>query len=311
MDLRITEEGGARIHEPGGATRPAPAELHDDIARLWERLVAERERAGHEFHVDHDGVRYRAACFRSLSGIRFVLRRNAEAPPGLETLGLPPRLAERLLRPDIRSGLVLLSGEMGSGKTTTASSLLRECLLRHGGAAEALESPPEFALEGEAEGWSCDQVSVGARESFFPYIVSAMRHSLRYLLVGEMRSEDDVVEVLRAATSGHLVISTVHAGSVEQTLQRMAMFASGRHQGQVWQMLADAVVAVVNQRLVKPRGEARARLQAEALLALGGEAAPVRALIRSGELHQLGTEIERQRAQWVGGPAAAAAGAAP
>ena len=116
------------------------------------------------------------------------------------------------------AGLILLAGTTGSGKTTTLSALLREFLIRDGGYAFTLEDPIEMPLDGtyhtvNGERGICKQMTPPGG-SWENGLKSMLRSKPRYVYLGEIRDPEIASEALRAAISGHLVMSTIHASTV-------------------------------------------------------------------------------------------------
>ncbi len=155
----------------------------------------------------------------------------------------------KLLSPEIKGGggLILLSGPTGSGKTTTLYACVQE-IDRRRKHVLSIEDPIEYELR-YATQW---QVRPGVAGSEFSDLIrAAMRHDPDYIVVGEMRDSDTVETSLRAAESGHTVISTVHADTALQTFERLrSLMPSARERSSTY-TLAQQVGAILNQRLVR------------------------------------------------------------
>ncbi|HRC26068.1 MAG TPA: ATPase, T2SS/T4P/T4SS family, partial [Alphaproteobacteria bacterium] len=155
----------------------------------------------------------------------------------------------RLLAPEIKGGggLILLSGPTGSGKTTTLYACVQQ-IDRRRKHVLTIEDPIEYELR-YATQW---QVRPGmAGGEFADLIRAAMRHDPDYIVIGEMRDGDTVETALRAAESGHTVISTVHADTALQTFERLRSLMPAERQRSSTFTLAQQVKAVLNQRLVR------------------------------------------------------------
>lgn len=153
------------------------------------------------------------------------------------------------LSPEIKGGggLVILSGPTGSGKTTTMYACIQyiDRRRRH---VLTIEDPIEYELR-YATQW---QVRPGMHGGEFSDLIrAAMRHDPDYIVIGELRDSDTVETALKAAESGHTVISTVHADTALQTFERLkSLMPSERERASTF-TLAQQVRAIINQRLVK------------------------------------------------------------
>ena len=163
-------------------------------------------------------------------GEMYCMRKMPKKVPDLTSLGYPPALINYLATLGNASGLLLLGGATGSGKTTTISSLLREFLIRNGGFAYTIEDPFEMPLDGEYNSLNgslgvCKQTQP-VNDDWGASLRSALRSRPRYILVGEIRTPEAASECLRAATSGHLVLSTIHANNVTYAFDSFVKHAS-------------------------------------------------------------------------------------
>ncbi|PCJ99404.1 MAG: type II/IV secretion system family protein [Zetaproteobacteria bacterium] len=155
----------------------------------------------------------------------------------------------KLLSPEIKGGggLILLSGPTGSGKTTTLYACVQQ-IDRRRRHVLTIEDPIEYELR-YATQW---QVRPGmAGGEFADLIRAAMRHDPDYIVIGEMRDADTVETSLRAAESGHTVISTVHADTALQTFERLRSLMPAERERSSTYTLAQQVGAILNQRLVR------------------------------------------------------------
>lgn len=128
------------------------------------------------------------------------------------------------------AGLILWSGPTGAGKTTAVSSLMKEYLITEGGFAYTIEDPAEMPLDGS---YNALNGSLGLCKQTQPIegnwgacLKSALRSKPRFILVGEIRTPETASEVLRACTSGHLVLSTIHANNVTDAINSVIKYAS-------------------------------------------------------------------------------------
>lgn len=155
----------------------------------------------------------------------------------------------KLLSPEIKGGggLILLSGPTGSGKTTTLYACVQQ-IDRRRKHVLTIEDPIEYELR-YATQW---QVRPGmAGGGFADLIRAAMRHDPDYIIIGEMRDGDTVETALKAAESGHTVISTVHADTALQTFERLKSLMPAEREKSSTYTLAQQVRAILNQRLLR------------------------------------------------------------
>lgn len=155
----------------------------------------------------------------------------------------------KLLSPEIKGGggLILLSGPTGSGKTTTLYACVQQ-IDRRRKHVLTIEDPIEYELR-YATQWQVRPDMAGG--SFGDLIRAAMRHDPDYIVIGEMRDSYTVETALRAAESGHTVISTIHADTALQTFERLRSLMPAERERSSTYTLAQQVRAILNQRLVR------------------------------------------------------------
>ena len=225
-------------------------------------------------------------------------RKMPKSVPDLEKLGLPSGLYRQLISLSDKTGLILLAGATGTGKSTTIAALLKKYLQTEGGYAFTIEDPIEMPLDGiyhmqNGDLGLCKQTTPpdGKWEEG---IKSALRSKPRYIYLGEIRSPESAEELLRAATSGHLVFSTIHSNNVGDAINALAKYASSKNisEEMAYEMLANGLLACIHQNLVgSPK-----RLRVEGLFAnpnIHGGCA-VRTMLRSGKL-SIATLLEQQK----------------
>lgn len=266
-----------------------PDEYMDDLNQMRRSLALS---VLQDFSLTYDDVRYRIARLVDVNGTWFVLSRGVTSIPKLESLGLDPAVVQHLQQQGRGSGLILVAGATGAGKTTTSSALLQDYLLRHGDVAVTIEDPPELPLSGDygdGRKGHCFQINV-EEDDWESALKAALRYRPRYIFVGEIRVPGAAFQVLRAAVSGHLVIATMHAGSVEQAVEGLVTMAAERAGGIASTLVADGLAAVIHQKLIL-------QLQATSLFAGTSLGDPVRNLIREKKFGALTTFVEQQAAK--------------
>jgi twitching motility protein PilT len=178
--------------------------------------------------------------------------------------------------------------------------LIKRYLISEGGYAFTIEDPIEMPLDGVYQTKNGDlglcKQTMPPNGKWADGIKSALRSKPRYIYVGEIRSPEAAVELLRAATSGHLVFSTIHGNNVTDAINALAKYASsyGISEDMAYEMIANGFLCCVHQTL---SGTPR-RLQVESIFSnpnLGGGCA-VRAMIRTGRLN-FGSIIEQQQSK--------------
>jgi len=248
---------------------------------------------------------YRVERVKTVTGVHYSARRMPEKTPDLKGLGYPEYLIKYLLSLNNTSGLILIGGPTGMGKTTTASSLLKSYLEMEGGFAYTIEDPPEMPLDGiyraKNKGLGLCKQTEPIESDWGGSLRSALRSRPRYILVGEIRTPETAAQVLRAAISGHLVISTVHANSIEDSINSIVKYAiaSGLNEELAFDLLSRGILGVLFQRL-----QGIKVLHPEVFFAFANpntmQADQMRLIIRDGQLN-LGTLIEAQQEKMLQG----------
>jgi twitching motility protein PilT len=266
MDLdslvRLAASNGASdLHlEPGlapalrvrGALRatgePLPAQLLLEMARAtigeerWPRFV---ERRSFDLTKTIRGVRCRINILQSSRGVGFAIRLLASFQATIEKLNLHPDL-KKLVAPT--TGLVLVSGPTGCGKSSTLAGLIQEINLVETRHILTVESPIEYVFRPRRA--YIRQREVGRdTPSFEQALLDSLREDPDVLMVGEMREPETMRLTLHASETGRLVLTTVHSSTCAEALQRIVSAFPAEIQGNVSAQLADCLIAVVSQRL--------------------------------------------------------------
>jgi twitching motility protein PilT len=215
-----------------------------------------------DFAYEVDGLgRYRVNAFRQQGEIALVLRQVRIETRDLEQLGLPA-VIRRLA--DEPRGLVLVTGRVGSGKTTTLAAMVDRINETRDGHILTIEDPVE--IRHVEKRCVISQRDVGLdTEGFRTALKHAFRQDPDVILVGEMRDPDTVWSALSAAETGHLVLSTLHTVNATETVNRIIDFFPPEQSLQVRASLAATLRGVVSQRLL-PRASAAGRVPAVEVL---------------------------------------------
>jgi twitching motility protein PilT len=262
-----------------------------DFGPMWPRLEAELARSGSvDFAVTAGfgphAARFRINLFRQLGGLAAAIRPIRREPPTLHALGLGEELQALT---NFRTGLVLMTGQAGSGKSTTLVALLERLNRSSARHIITLEDPIEYVYpRGRA---LIHQRELGVHvDSFGAGLRAALRESPDVILVGEMRDRETISAALTAAETGHLVLSTLHCGDASSAVHRIVDVFPEHQQQQVREQLAASLRAVVTQMLLPAlRGP---RVAAYELMLVN---VPVATKIREHRGHQLRSEIQKGR----------------
>lgn len=221
-----------------------------------------------------DRARFRISIFSQRGSYSIVCRKLNTVIPTLESLNFPETIKEL---PREKTGLVLVTGATGSGKSTTLAAVLNEVNRSKPVHIITLEDPVEFVH-------SHDRATFNQRElgsdfdTFSSGLRAALRQAPKVILVGEMRDRETVTIALSAAETGHLVLSTLHTIDAGQTINRILGLFQTDEQEQLRARLADTLRWIVSQRLVPRVGGGR-----HALLEIMGSNLRVQESIRLGE----------------------------
>ncbi len=299
-DLVVSNGEPTRVRVASGF-QSIPGAIFDDarlLAVFGDHLTPERrqtlDRTGnvdlaYQVFVGGARHRFRVNIFRQMNGLAAAFRPIWTRVPGLDELHLPASLLEFAEFP---YGLVLMTGPTGSGKSTTLSTLIEHINLRHERHIITLEDPIEYLFANQRS--IVHQREIGQHvDSFSGGLRAALREAPDVILVGEMRDLETIAAALTAAETGHLVLSTLHAGSAAQAIDRIIDVFPEHQQGQVRIQLADVLRGIVTQRLL-PRLDAPGRVPAIELVKANYA---VSNLIRDKRTHQLPTQIQTGRSE--------------
>jgi len=197
--------------------------------------------------VSAEGIRFRVNFHRQLGAEAAVLRRISTQLPELDKLGVPAELMKQWA---VRSsGLVIVSGPTGSGKSTTLAALLDWINQHHERHVITIEDPVEYVFKRKMALFTQREVGQDTA-SFAEGLRRSLRQSPDIILVGEIRDSETASVVLQAAETGHLVFTTLHASDTSEVMERLtALFPKQERSGQL-QILAAQVLGILCQRLL-------------------------------------------------------------
>ncbi|PAW66270.1 MAG: type IV pili twitching motility protein PilT [Verrucomicrobiia bacterium Tous-C5FEB] len=225
----------------------------------WARL---EQRGDIDFAYASPSGRYRASVIKQRLGYDMVFRIINSNIRSLEDLGLPLEHILPLTR--YQNGLVLVTGSVGSGKSTTLAALVDFINRDREDHILTLEDPIEYVFE--SKGCHVNQREVHSHtESFAKALRGALREDPDIIMVGEMRDLETIQLALTAAETGHLVLGTLHTGNAPRTLDRVLDVFPTDQRDQIRIMVSESLRGILSQQLV-PRADGAGRVMAMELL---------------------------------------------
>ena len=299
--IRIGKEKGASdLHLEAGT--PAVYRVRGDLLSVGEVLSAETvlqsarellsasqwedflERRSADLSVTTSGTRCRINVFRTVRGVALSVRLLSSFQNSLRDCNLHPDLKKFI---EARTGLLIISGPTGSGKSTTLASLIEEINATQSRHIIAVESPIEYFYSNRKSLIRQREVPTHS-PSFEQAIVDSMRENPDVLVIGEMRTPDVMRLTLNAAETGHLVLATMHSSTCAEALSRICNSFPAEIQGSIRAQLADSLVGVICQRL---QYMPAVQMRVPYCEVLTGSSA-ARASIRSGQFSQIASVIQ-------------------
>jgi twitching motility protein PilT len=222
-----------------------------ELARIAHELLGEEgwgvfhTRGSADVSLDIAGTRCRINVYRTIRGVALAVRLLTPSIKDLKSCNLHPDL-QRLT--DVATGLVVISGPTGCGKSTTLAALIEEINGSRACNIISLESPLEYIFSNRRSFIRQREVPTHS-PSFEQAITDALRENPDVLVIGEMRTPEVMRLTLNAAETGHLVLATMHSASCAEALTRICMSFAPEIQGNIRAQLADCLVGVLCQRL--------------------------------------------------------------
>jgi twitching motility protein PilT len=204
-----------------------------------------RDRGSADLSVAIGGVRCRVNFYQTVRGVAAAIRLLAPAVMDLHGCNLHPDFRKLL---DATTGLIILSGPTGSGKSTTLAALIEEINSTRSRTVVTLESPLEYIYTNRRSFIRQREIPTHS-PSFEQGIIDALRENPDVLVVSEMRTAEVMRLTLNAAETGHLVLATMHSANCAEALSRLCMSFPSDIQGSVRAQLADCLVGLSCQRL--------------------------------------------------------------
>jgi twitching motility protein PilT len=272
---------------------PMSSEDLDQITReilseQQERMYLEEQELDFAYGDIHFG-RFRCNYFQEHRGPAAVFRRIPTVVPTLRSLNLP-EVIESFAH--LRSGFVLVTGPTGSGKTSTLAALIDVINTQYRRHIVTLEDPIEYLHPNKKSIVHQRGLHYDIAD-FAGGIRAALREDVDILLIGEMRDLESIRMALTAAEVGSLVFATLHTNGAPQSVDRIIDVFSSDEQPQIRAMLAQSLVGIVSQVLLR-RADKKGRIPATEIM-VGSTA--VSNLIREGKIHEITNVIQSGKAQ--------------
>jgi twitching motility protein PilT len=279
--LTVGQRGGASdIHL--GVNAPPIWRLNGTLQPIWPdgpRLTSDQtlvlaegflsnlqktqlnERGDADFAYSNAVGRYRTSVVRQRLGVDLVFRIINTKVRTMDELGLPQHLK---LLTRYQNGLILVTGSVGSGKSTTLASLVEQVNIERREHIITLEDPIEYVLEPKGCHITQREVHTHTR-SFAAALRGALREDPDVIMVGEMRDLETISLAITAAETGHLVLGTLHTGNASRTLDRLLDVFPPDQQEQIRIMVSESLRGVISQQLI-PRSDGKGRVLALEIL---------------------------------------------
>jgi twitching motility protein PilT len=245
----------------------APKLTADETAALAEPLLNDAhksrldERGDIDFAYANDFGRFRTSVVRQRLGLELVFRIIKSEVRTMDELGLPASLK---LLTRFQNGLILVTGSVGSGKSTTLAALVEQVNLERREHIITLEDPIEYIFEPKGCHITQREVPTHTR-SFHAALRGALREDPDVIVVGEMRDLETISLAITAAETGHLVLGTLHTGNASRTLDRLLDVFPVDQQAQVRMMVSESLRGIISQQLI-PRADGQGRVLALEIL---------------------------------------------
>jgi twitching motility protein PilT len=225
------------------------------LSDLHKTQLAERGDA--DFAYANDSGRFRTSVVRQRLGIDLVFRIINTKVRTMDELGLPEHLK---LLTRYQNGLILVTGSVGSGKSTTLAALVEQVNVERREHIITLEDPIEYVFESKGCHITQREVHTHTR-SFAAALRGALREDPDVIMVGEMRDLETISLAITASETGHLVLGTLHTGNASCTLDRLLDVFPDDQQEQIRIMVSESLRGIISQQLV-PRVDGKGRVLA-------------------------------------------------
>ncbi len=218
------------------------------------------------YQVDGHG-RFRVNVYRQRGSLAMALRAIPNKVPSFEDLRLPASIQKLA---EVERGMILCVGAAGNGKSTTLAAIVNHINRTRRAHIVTIEDPIEYVHDDDVASVSQREVGLDT-QSFAHALRAALRQDPDVILVGEIRDEETMNIALKAAETGHLLLSTLHTPDVSRTIGRVMSLSGGADSQSVRERFADNLKGVIAQRLL-PKADGSGRTVAVEVLVVTGTA---------------------------------------
>ena len=247
-----------------------------------------KDNGGHlDFAITFENIRFRCNVFHFGGNARYgmSLRKLNDVIPPLETLGLP-KLAKTFA--DRATGLVLITGATGSGKSTTLASIIDHINDTRNSHIITIEDPVEYIHYNKTSSITQREVGIDVK-SFAMGLKASLREDPDIILIGEIRDRETCEAALAAAETGHLVLATLHTSSAAKSIERIMDMYHGEEKQAIRGVLSSVLIGIVSQVLVPSLDKTHRLLVAEVMANFPN----IAGVIRTDKLQTLTNEIQQ------------------
>ncbi|MFA5747804.1 MAG: PilT/PilU family type 4a pilus ATPase [Candidatus Absconditabacterales bacterium] len=285
MFLTVNEPPCVRVYNNVYRIKGFPPLNGNDVKELMKTLVENNEMKTFDEKLEldigrgYEKRRFRINISRQQKNAMIVIRLFSKNIPTIDELKLPELFKELVKK---HSGIILVAGPTGSGKSTTLAAMIQEINETQQKHIITIEDPIEYVFSPKKS--VIEQKQLGSDVvSFAMALRSALRQNPNVILFGEMRDQDSVKNAITLAETGHLVISTIHSKSCAQTINKIIDSFGSEQQNQIRIQLSDTLIGIICQRLMRKQDGKGMALALEIML----NNTAISNLIRKNETKQI------------------------
>ena len=227
--------------------------------------------------------RLRINAFLDRGSIAMAIRIIPSKAIDYKSLGLPPIIEDII---DLKSGLVLITGPAGSGKSTTMSSIIELINQKKPCHIITIEDPIEYIYKNKKSIINQREIGMDTK-SFLSAIRGALRQDPDIICIGEMRDSETISAAINASETGHLVLSTMHTDSIANTISRIIDSFPAQIQNQIQKRLASSLRIIISQKLLSGKNSGRV-LATEVMVNNNAS----KNIIRENKIHQIDNVLQ-------------------